>query len=127
MNGPRFAARNPDVQMVYGTTRNEAFHLQLKGFWRNIMHQTRGNAMVAASVVLIVKLLASQVAKGNYKKCIREHELLRCASASLMQQPWEFDPVMRHKTKKRPSVDIISLPASANTSCGGRGVKRSRP
>ena len=34
MNGPRFFARNPTVQSVYGTTRNEAFHRQLKGYWR---------------------------------------------------------------------------------------------
>ena len=37
MNNSRFFARNPALQGVFEATRNEAFHKQLKGYWRNVI------------------------------------------------------------------------------------------
>ena len=35
-NNTRFIARDPTVKVMYGTTRNEAFHLELKNLFRNV-------------------------------------------------------------------------------------------
>ena len=37
MNLSRFSARHPDVDIPYGTVKNEALHMQLKSFYRNIV------------------------------------------------------------------------------------------
>eukprot|EP00959_Pyramimonas_sp_CCMP1952_P381712 7998642-Pyramimonas_sp.AAC.1 len=44
LNLGRFIARKPSVQVVYGTARNEALHMQLKAFFRNVFMQTERNA-----------------------------------------------------------------------------------
>ena len=35
-----FVAKHPHIDVMYGTTRNEAFHKQLLSFFRNVMFQT---------------------------------------------------------------------------------------
>eukprot|EP00959_Pyramimonas_sp_CCMP1952_P146119 3059505-Pyramimonas_sp.AAC.1 len=44
LNLGRFIARNPDMEVMYGTTRNEALHMQLEAFFRNVFIQTERNA-----------------------------------------------------------------------------------
>eukprot|EP00959_Pyramimonas_sp_CCMP1952_P226741 4740827-Pyramimonas_sp.AAC.1 len=44
LNLSRFTARGPSVQVLYGTTRNDAFHLQLKAFFRIVFIQTEQGA-----------------------------------------------------------------------------------
>eukprot|EP00973_Karenia_brevis_P062558 8697936-Karenia_brevis.AAC.1 len=61
MNALVFGKKNPRVQRMRGTTRNEALHNQLKGFWRNVMHQTARNAKVICSVATLAKLCAGQL------------------------------------------------------------------
>ena len=104
MNGSRFAARNPGLQKMYGTTRNEAFHEQLEAFWRNVVQQTGRNVHVVAGVATLAKLLAGQLQAKNYTIGHREHELLRTASAILMTEPLRFEPLFNHVTVAAPTV-----------------------
>ena len=50
MNFARFVQRYPQETVPYGTTRNEAFHRQLKSFFRNIMHQSARNARIVCDI-----------------------------------------------------------------------------
>jgi hypothetical protein len=68
-NLPRFIARNPTHAVMYGTTRNEAFHAELKAFFRNIVKQTKRNAEHVASVVTLVKLVA-----GGMQRCALQRD-----------------------------------------------------
>ena len=49
MNMAKFAARNPSVKLMYATTPKEAFHKQLKSFFRNVIFQTGRHAEGAAA------------------------------------------------------------------------------
>ena len=50
LNLSRCAARRPEVDVPYGTTRNEAAHNQLKSYFRNVILQTGRNAQMIAAV-----------------------------------------------------------------------------
>ena len=113
LNGARFIGRNPDIPVMYGTTRNEAFHMQLKSFWRNVMWQTSRNAKVVASLVTFAKLMVGQIQSTCYTTNKPEHELLRRAAAILMSDPLTFEPLMDLSAVPTPKADLASLPPNA--------------
>lgn len=54
----RFAARYPCARMLHGTTHNEAYHLELKAFFRNVMRQSRQHARMVCAIATVAKLVA---------------------------------------------------------------------
>ena len=107
MNGSRFAARHPDIDVMAGTRRNEAYHLQLKFMFRNIMHQTSRNAEVVAGVASLIKLLAAYVQNGSdFTINHREHSLLNQIASSFMANPIKFRPLMDHRRVSNPKVRV---------------------
>eukprot|EP00959_Pyramimonas_sp_CCMP1952_P164178 3432485-Pyramimonas_sp.AAC.1 len=60
----RFIARGPGVQAMCGTTRNEAFHMQFKCFFRNVFIQTERNARAVRSICTFAELLAGSARKS---------------------------------------------------------------
>jgi hypothetical protein len=112
-NGSRFAAKNRDASLMYGTTRNEAFHKQLKSFFRNIMLQLGRNLTNISAVATIAKLVAAFSSQLDTSTTKGEAELLRAAAAHWIENPITFVPLMNHKTQPNPVVDVDTLPASA--------------
>ena len=117
LNLSRFAARHPEVDVPYGTTRNEAAHNQLKSFYRNVLHQTGRNAQMVAAVCTSAKLLAGWMQRIPNLADVRreEHEVLRYALSSIAGSPPDLTvrPRMRGKTRHNPSVDENALPQGA--------------
>ena len=114
MNGSRFAARQPDIDLMAGTTRNEAYHLQLKFMFRNVMHQTGRNAKIVAGVATLIKLLGGYIQKEcDFTIIHHEHSLLNQVASSLMAIPMSFRPLMNHRRVDNPKVDVSSLPKNA--------------
>ena len=64
---------------MYGTTRNEAFHRQLKSYFRNVMRQTRRNAQVVCEIATLGKAIAGKMDKAEVIHDLEEHDLLRFA------------------------------------------------
>eukprot|EP00973_Karenia_brevis_P040920 5662360-Karenia_brevis.AAC.1 len=56
-NYAKFIAEHPDIDVMYGTTKNEAFHAQLKSYFRNVMIQTRRNAKAVCQIATLAKLI----------------------------------------------------------------------
>ena len=56
MNFAKFVALHPHIQVMYGTTQNEAFNTQLKSYFRNVMVQTCRNAKVVCQIATMGKL-----------------------------------------------------------------------
>jgi hypothetical protein len=76
-NHSRFIARHPDIKPFYGSSANEAFHLQFKGYFRNVFHQTGRNASLVCKAVTIAKLLIAKFLHDMPGSRMREHELLQ--------------------------------------------------
>ena len=115
MNLSLFAKRNPTVEIIFGTTRNEAFHMQLKSFFRNIYHQTGRNATLIYQVATLVKLIAGNISKCSATSVFREHQLLRSVVATMRARTEPLTPKIRCKARKNPKVDVDSLPPKAKT------------
>ena len=114
LNLGRFIARNPGVQTMYGTTRNEAFHMQLKAFFRNVFIQTERNARAVSSVCTFAKLLAGWARKSlPLTERHQERELLHAALCALTQHPPKIAPKLRLERSANPQVDVDRLPSSA--------------
>ena len=112
MNMSRFAARRPDVDVMYGATRNEAFHKQPKGFFRNVIFQTGRHAKGFAAVATLAKLVAG----GMGCDLTRHHEevdLLKSAAGRLQSEPIRFVPLMDHMTEQPDAVNPDDLPRNA--------------
>ncbi len=127
MNLSRFAARSPHIPTMYGTTRHEAFHLQLKAFFRNVMFQTKRNATVVAQVATLSKLIAACIRKADLIANHFEFECLRLASVVLFSstQPWV--PKFNHGTTSDPSVDTALLPPTASRPGRKRRIAQGNP
>ena len=116
MNGARFASRNPRIKLMSGTTRNEAYHLQLKYMWRNVVQQTGRNAEIIAGIVSVVKLLAGFIRKNSsFTIRHREHALMHSLVTYLFANPCKFIPLMDHRAVNNPKVNVKLLPKSAKT------------
>ena len=117
MNLPRYIARNPHAQTMFGTTGNEAFHNQLKGWFRNVFFQTARNAELVCQVATSAKLLAGTLQQCRMTSALREHESMGMSLATMAQQQIVWTPRMVCATVANPKVDQDSLPV---------GVKRIR-
>ena len=62
-NNTRFIARNEGVDVVYGTTRNEAFHRELKGFFANVRCVRIRRAQLIGEIVTLAKLVAGAMVR----------------------------------------------------------------
>ena len=116
----KFVDNNPSIAVMFGTTRNEAFHKQLKAFYRNVFHQTSRHAQCIANVATLAKLLAGylQRSAGNLVRNYEEHDVLVALAKHLLaERPIPFKPRMRHAIAHNEPVDVESLP---------RNVKRMR-
>ena len=116
MNGSRFAARNANVKIMAGTTRNEAYHQQMKYMFRNVMHQTGRNAQNVSAVATLAKLMVSYISR-EWPLTVkhREHMLLLRAASMLMEKPLTFVPLLDHRAMHNPKVDMDNLPPNAKT------------
>ena len=108
------AARRHPQAMMYGTTRNEAYHQQLKTFYRNIFVQTGRNACLVAKLATTAKLLAANVSASSGMED-REHQILNSAAESIMASNVTVRPRLRCHDVPNPVVDLTSLPKSAKT------------
>ena len=129
-NGSRFAAANPDVRIMYGTTRNEAVHMQLKAFWRNVIFQTRRHAHVVAAVATLTKLIVSHLKRAEVTRGMEDHELLRVFCRMLVTKGFEFHPLFHFVPARNPVVDVAALLANATlirkrpaAAQGGRAIR----
>ena len=120
----KFVANHPTMEVIFGTTRNEAFHKQLKSFYRNVMFQTHRNALRVADIATLAKLFAGFLLHNHEKlaNTVEEHSLLeRLANILIAEAPTKFAPLMSHKIIVNPAVDQSSLQQNAK-----RMRKRSR-
>ena len=113
MNLSRFVSRNPQIQVIYGTTRNEAFHYQFKCFFRNVFLQTARNAKVVCGIVTLAKLLAGWMRRTGTSTQLGEHELLLRATDLLMANPLTISPLLDLSTILNPVIDLDALPPNA--------------
>ena len=112
----KFVANNPSLEVMFGTTRNEAFHKQLKTFYRNVMHQLRRHALCVAAVATFAKLFAGFLQRHQefQTSSNREHTLLEQLAAFLLaESPIKFEPRMRFNVIADPVIDQSSLPKNA--------------
>ena len=110
MNHTRFRARFPDVKPFYGTTANEGFNLQFKGYFRNIFHQTGRNAILVCKAITLAKLLVAKLRKDLPHTKLREHELLQTALQAMTQSSAEIAPRLIVRVRKNPAVNQQLLP-----------------
>ena len=108
LNVGRFGARNPKVTMLHGTTHNEAFHLELKAFFRNVMHQTSEHAVMICKIVTLVKLIYSVMSTSCCLTQQDQSSRLRAFMKTLQSDGLGLTRVVRHRvdyeSKKRPSM-----------------------
>lgn len=136
MNLSRFVARNPTLTVPYGTTKNEAFHNQLKGYFREVVHQTRRNAEYVARVATLAKLVAASVDSARLTREYYEADVLRAACRVLVSSPPTITPLLELKTVPNPKVDEAMLAAGAKrwskatrttkSMKGGKGAKSTK-
>ena len=103
----------------YGTTQNEAFHLQLKSFFRNITQQSGRNAQVVAGVATLAKLVAGHMSRAQVVREIREKDLIACVSTMLDATPPQIRPTLAHKGAQYSRVSTrqqTALPPNAKKS-----------
>ena len=114
LNISRYISRNPDVKVMYGTTRNEAFHNQLKAYYRNVMLQTGRNATLVASIVTAAKLVSGTLRVGHEVTVSHaENQLLQAATSAFVSAGVTFRPKLHLRTVGNPDVDEAVLPAGA--------------
>lgn len=114
MNFAIFIARNPGIEVPYGTTSNEAFHKQVKGFFRNVQIQTARNAVNVCSVIRLAKLISGWMNKTDTVENLREHETLKKFVNIIMNTcPVKFDPKLNFKVVANDRVDKSVLPPNA--------------
>ena len=112
----KFVAMHPGMDVIFGTTRNEAFHLQLKAFYRNVMHQTARHARCVANVATLVKLLAGYFcqSQNNLVQSIPEKDLLRMIAEYLLTDtPISSSTMLSVEAVQNPKVDVSKLPPNA--------------
>jgi hypothetical protein len=112
-NTTKIICSHPGIDVMYGTTQNEAFHAQLKSHFRNVMIQTRRHAKAVCQIVTLAKLIAGVLAKTPLIKQLEEHELLRAVSNFLWEGPLQFKPLLSLKTDLNERIDADALPSSA--------------
>ena len=103
-NFARFVSRNPSVK-VHDTTTNEAYHLELKGMFRNIRHCSSAYARTHAKIATAMKLVACFVQKSQRTKVERQANLLHQSCTELESLPLTFEP----------KIDIRSPIVASNT------------
>jgi hypothetical protein len=69
MNIGRFVARHPHVGIMQGTTSNEAYHMELKSYFRNVMVQTKRHARMISQVATLTKLIALSLKRRSVSRC----------------------------------------------------------
>jgi len=109
MNFARFVDRFPHIEMMYGTTRNEAFHKQQTTSFRNVMIQTMRRARLICDMVLLVRLVAGMLKRHDYTTAQHDHELLGQAALLLLEGPLPFEPHLSVMTAPNPKVHLTSL------------------
>ena len=113
LNRARFRARHPDLKTFYGTTANEAFHMQFKAYFRNVFFQTGRNAKLVCKAITIAKLLVAKLKKDLPHHRAREHDLLQLAVQRFANSDAVFAPALDNRVRQNPVVDIELLPRSA--------------
>jgi hypothetical protein len=95
-NFANFVSRNGDIEVPFGTTPNEAFHLQVKGYFRNIQVQTQRHAKAVCSVMTTARLMSGWMRSIETITELQEHERLRRVADILMSTyPIKFTPKIK--------------------------------
>ena len=87
----RFGKRHPDVQLLSGTSHNEAYHMELKAFWRNVMSQSAFHAKLIAKVATTAKLLALLMGRTELTFDMEQVDLIKAFLHELQGHPLAFD------------------------------------
>jgi hypothetical protein len=98
VNIGRFVARHPTVDMLHGTTHNEAYHLDLKAFNRNVMKQTRRHAKVVAKCATAVKLIASVMGTAGCVRECRQVQRMTAFGNVLVDECLPINGVLTHRS-----------------------------
>ena len=129
-NNTRFIARNPHIEIMYGTTRNEAFHLELKSFFRNIRGVRARRAQLIGEVVTVAKLLVSSHVKSRMTKKRSQSAHLHDLAMQFFASPGNLminGPRMDVRATYNVKVNVDELPTNAKRmrKCLGRPAARS--
>ncbi len=115
-NNTRLIARNPSVDVMYGTTRNEAFHEELKGFFRNIRAVRARRAHLIGEVVTVTKLLAGATKKTRFTSKVNQADNVRAVAAALLSgevHPFDGADRLDARVVYNEPVDVSSLPLAS--------------
>ena len=94
MNVGRFIARNREIPVLHGTTHNEAYHLELKAFFRNVMSQSARHARMIARIATVAKLVASAMQRADLTRQHRQVVLLKMFLKEFADRGYDFDAVV---------------------------------
>ena len=132
MNYARFVSRNPSCVVPYGTTSNEAFHNELKGFFTCVLTPTQRFVRTHARVVTLIKLLSLRLKSLDLSKKSRQSALLRDFCVALEDEPARFHPLFDISVRYSANVNVDSLDDAARVvrkrpSCRSPKVVQRRP
>ena len=112
-NGSRYIARNPNVQVPYGSTACEAVHAELKRYFALTRQQTARHAETLTSLFCMKKLITAIMQRLDLSKTMLPRELLRSSCASLQSMSLDWNPRLELLGQVRPKVNLRNLPANA--------------
>ena len=97
----------------YGTTSNEAFHNEIKGFFRNVRFCIGRFAKSHAQIITAAKLIYNILKRQGYTTVRSQSDLLFHLSAFFKTESVIFDPRLDLETVPNPFVNADSLPPTA--------------
>ena len=100
--------------LFYSTTRNEAFHNQLKGFFRNVFQQTGRNAQMICKVATFAKLVVGVMARETTTSQQHEHQLLQVVAQTWTSCGIVVNPRLAQRAVANASVNVELLPPGVN-------------
>ena len=105
-NTCKYVANNANYYVIFGTTRNEAFHKHLKALCRNVARQTQRRALCIATAVKLAKPFIGFLSKcrGDQPHAHAQHDMLAQFSQFLLAEaPFHVVPRIRHAVSERIS------------------------
>ena len=123
LNFARFVARNLTIPMPYGTTRNEAWHKELKAFFANVYYQTGRNAAIVGKIATLVKLIAGVLDKEVTTSHGRQHQLMHAAMIAWSRSNVALVPKIACQATSNPHVQMHVLPVGV-TVCRKRPARQ---
>ena len=99
LNFARFVSRNPDLEIMFGTTPNEAYHKEFAGYCSGIRTPTARCIKGIAQVATTGKLTANVLKVRQFAPAQSQSESMRRYCAALEARPLVFRPLLRVKAR----------------------------